>query len=97
MQPTIIEETASRMARPPVALAGDLQQTLLGRYGDPESSLSRPAPEITAALRQESSVLGWDSPVPSYSAGPDVDHADSCQQDSRLSLDYQRGPRHLLR
>ena len=35
--------------------------------------------------------------VTSYSVGPDVDHADSRQQRSRLSLDYQRGPRHPLR
>src|SRR6476661_4241987 len=35
--------------------------------------------------------------VNSYSAGPDVDHADSRQQRSRLKLDYQRGPRHPLR
>jgi hypothetical protein len=35
--------------------------------------------------------------VCSYSAGPDVDHADSRQQRSRLRPDYQRGPRHPLR
>lgn len=37
------------------------------------------------------------SSVISYCAGPDVDHADSRQQRSRLNLDYQRGLQHPLR